>query len=141
MPLKNYTTKIPAVQTVGEIQGILAANGARRVMMDYGADGKVEAVTFALETGAGLRGFTLRAQPEGAMHALERQNIKVSPEQAERVAWRNVKDWIDAQIALIEAEQATMEELFLPKMVGVGGATLYELYSGGQLAIGQEGET
>ena len=30
MPIKNYTTKVPAVQTVGEIQGILAAHGARR---------------------------------------------------------------------------------------------------------------
>ena len=29
MPIKNYTTKVPAVQTVGEIQGILAAHGAR----------------------------------------------------------------------------------------------------------------
>ena len=28
MPIKNYTTKVPAVQTVGEIQGILAAHGA-----------------------------------------------------------------------------------------------------------------
>lgn len=35
MPIKNYTTKVPAVQTVGEIQGILAAHGARKVMMDY----------------------------------------------------------------------------------------------------------
>lgn len=41
MPIKNYTTKVPAVQTVGEIQGILAAHGARKVMMDYAENGKV----------------------------------------------------------------------------------------------------
>ena len=46
MPIKNYTTKVPAVQTVGEIQGILAAHGARKVMMDYGDDGKVLAVCY-----------------------------------------------------------------------------------------------
>lgn len=34
MPIKNYTTKVPAVQTVGEIQGILAAHGARKVMIN-----------------------------------------------------------------------------------------------------------
>ena len=49
MPIKNYTTKVPAVQTVGEIQGILAAHGARKVMMDYAENGKVTAVTFALD--------------------------------------------------------------------------------------------
>ena len=49
MPIKNYTTKVPAVQTVGEIQGLLAAHGARKVMMDYGDDGRVLAVTFALD--------------------------------------------------------------------------------------------
>lgn len=40
MPIKNYTTKVPAVQTVGEIQGILAAHGARKVMMDYCRQGR-----------------------------------------------------------------------------------------------------
>ena len=49
MPIKNYTTKVPAVQTVGEIQGILAAHGARKVMMDYAENGRVTAVTFALD--------------------------------------------------------------------------------------------
>lgn len=136
MPLKNYTTKIPATQTVGEIQGILASHGARKVMMDYGNDGKVEAVTFALDTAGGIRGFTLRASPEGALNALRKQRITADEAQAERVAWRNVKDWIDAQIALIEAEQATMEELFLPQMLGQGGETLYELYAGGRMALG-----
>ena len=42
MPIKNYTTKVPAVQTVGEIQGILAAHGARKVMMDYAAEQRAQ---------------------------------------------------------------------------------------------------
>ena len=65
MPIKNYTTKVPAVQTVGEIQGLLAAHGARKVMMDYGDDGKVLAVTFALDCCGMLRGFRLEAKPDG----------------------------------------------------------------------------
>ena len=51
MPIKNYTTKVPAVQTVGEIQGLLAAHGARRVMMDYGDDGKVLAIRISIAAG------------------------------------------------------------------------------------------
>lgn len=65
MPIKNYTTRIPAVQTVGEIQGILAAHGVRKVMMDYAENGKVTAVTFALECCGSLQGFRLEARPDG----------------------------------------------------------------------------
>lgn len=35
MPIKNYTTKVPAAKTVGEIQAILARHCASRIMLDY----------------------------------------------------------------------------------------------------------
>ena len=110
MPIKNYTTKVPADQTVGEIQGILAAHGARKVMMDYGDDGRVLAVTFALDCGGMLRGFRLEAKSDGVMSVMARDRTKCDADQAERIAWRNVKDWIAAQVALVETEQATMDE-------------------------------
>lgn len=72
MPIKNYTTKVAAVQTVGEIQGILAAHGARRVMMDYGDNGSVTAVTFGLECNGFLQGFRLEANPEGSCRSCRR---------------------------------------------------------------------
>ena len=136
MPIKNYTTKVPAVQTVGEIQGILAAHGARKVMMDYGDDGKVLAVTFALDCCGMLRGFRLEAKPDGVLSVMAKERTKCDSEQAERIAWRNVKDWIAAQIALVETEQATMDELFLPKLVDWNERTLYEAFQGGQLQLG-----
>ena len=105
MPIKNYTTKVPAVQTVGEIQGILAAHGARKVMMDYGDDGKVLAVTFALDCCGMLRGFRLEAKPDGVLSVMAKERTKCDPAQAERIAWRNVKDWIAAQIALVETSR------------------------------------
>ena len=89
MPIKNYTTRIPAVQTVGEIQGILAAHGARKVMMDYAENGKVTAVTFALECCGSLQGFRLEARPDGVKTVMERERLKCDDEQAERIAWRN----------------------------------------------------
>ncbi len=137
MPIKNYTSRVPAVQTVGEIQGILAAHGARKVMMDYDATGKVTSVTFAMMTAGGMRGFSLSARPDGVKAALAKQHVKADDDQAERTAWRNIKDWIDAQIALVEAEQATVDELFLHRMVNAGGQTLYEMYESNQLALGE----
>ena len=139
MPIKNYTTKVPAVQTVGEIQGILAAHGARKVMMDYGEGGVVSAVTFALECCGELRGFRLEAKPQGVAAAMAKDRVKCDADQAERIAWRNIKDWISAQVALVETEQATMDELFLPKLVDRNEHTLYEAFRSGHLMLGEGG--
>ncbi|MBO5797136.1 MAG: hypothetical protein J6R77_02190 [Clostridia bacterium] len=136
MPIKNYTTKVSAVQTVGEIQGILAAHGAKRVMMDYDDEGNVVAVTFALKCGDTLNGFRLEANRQGVQNVMARDRVRCDEEQAERIAWRNVKDWICAQVALVETEQASMDELFLPKLVNHDNVTLYQAFSGGQLLLG-----
>lgn len=141
MPIKNYTTKVPAVQTVGEIQGLLAAHGARRVMMDYGPNGSVTSVTFALECGDTLHGFRLEAKPQGVMAVMKKDRMSCDSAQAERIAWRNVKDWIAAQVALVETEQATMDELFFPKLVGKNEQTIYEAFQkSGHLMLGDGGE-
>lgn len=64
------------------------------------------------------------------------ENTKCDAEQAERIAWRNVKDWIAAQVALVETEQATMDELFLPKLVDRNERALYEAFQSGRLMLG-----
>jgi hypothetical protein len=39
---------------------------------------------------------------------------KRNMQQAARVAWRIIKDWIEAQLALVESNQAVMAEVFFP---------------------------
>ena len=126
MPIKNYTTSVAAVQTVGEIQGLLAAHGARKVMMDYSASGKVEAVTFGLMINGSMAGFRIDAKPEGVIRVMKKDGKKCDDAQAERIAWRNVKDWIAAQLALVETEQAAMEQVFLPYLLDQTDTTLYQ---------------
>lgn len=139
MPIKNYTTKVPAVQTVGEIQGILAAHGARKVMMDYDEGGRVIAITFTLECFGNVHAFRLEAKPEGVKAVMAKERSKCDDEQAERIAWRNLKDWVAAQAALVETEQATMDELFFPKLEDLNELTIYEAFQSGRLAIGDGG--
>ena len=136
MPLKNYTTKIPALQTVGEIQGLLATHGARQIMMEYTTDGHVDGVSFTIDTPAGLRGFRLPTRVDKVATTLIRQNVKSDFDHAERVAWRGVKDWIESQLAFLETEQATMDEIFLPYMVNAQGNSVYQLFATQQLALG-----
>jgi hypothetical protein len=46
--------------------------------------------------------------------------------QAYRVAWRNILDWVQAQMALLEIGMAKMEEVFLPYMQDRQGLTFFE---------------
>ena len=46
--------------------------------------------------------------------------------QAERVAWRILKDWIEAQMALLDIQMVKFEEVFMPYIVDKHGRTLFE---------------
>lgn len=135
MAIKNYSTTIPAAQTVGEIQGILAAHGAKSVMMNYDERREPCAVMFVAETPLGDRLFKLPANIEAFQAVLQRQRVKCDREQATKVAWRNVKDWIVAQMALLETAMVTFNEIFLPYMADKTGTTVYQLYAGGNLPL------
>jgi len=57
------------------------------------------------------------------------------------VAWRIVKDWVRAQLALIESGQATLPQLFLPHAVRADGRTFFEVVAAEpQLLLGRGGE-
>ena len=129
MPLLNYTTSIEAIKTVGEIQGILAGHGARSILIDYGEKGSIEALAFRVLTPQGEIGIRLPVDPESVLKVLTRQNVPnrfKNRTQATRVAWRIVKDWVEAQMAILETEMVKMEQIFLPYVITKSGRTLYE---------------
>lgn len=136
MAIKNYTTTVDVYKSLGEIQAALASHGARKIVVDYSETGQPVGVAFRIETSAGPRGFLLPVNVEGVQAAFARQKVKSQNDQAERTAWRNIRDWIMAQMAIIEAGQVNMEEVFLPYLTDGKGRTLYQLYKGGQLALG-----
>ncbi len=136
MAIKNYSTTIPAAQTVGEIQGILAANGAKSVMMNFDERREPCAVMFIAKTPLGDRLFKLPANIDAFQAVLQKQKVKCDREQATRVAWRNIKDWIAAQMALLATEMVTFDEIFLPYMAeNQTGPTVYQLYTGGAMQL------
>ena len=143
----NYTTTIPVHQTVIECQSILAASGASSASVHF-EDGQPSGLSFSLKTPHGQRNFTLPVNVDG-MHAVLRKAAKsggslqalhtsrakldfyTSKEHAGAVAWRVVKDWLEANLALIAAQMATIDEVMLPYLhVEVGGEekTLFEHY-------------
>ena len=140
MAIKNYTTKVDVYTSIGEIQGALARHGAAKIMIDYDA-GRPTAITFGLQGPRGMQGFTLPAATEGTLRVFQRQKIKADREQAEKTAWRNVRDWVLAQMALVESCDVPVDEVFLPYLSDRNGTTLYQLYAGGQLMLTNGEET
>lgn len=139
MPIKNYTTKVDVYTSLGEIQGALARNGARKIMIDYNDAGEPTGITFALETAMNFCGFQLPANVDGVMKVFEKQKVKVDRAQAAMTAWRNIRDWVLAQVAFIEAGNVRVDEVFLPYMTDGKGNTVYSLYNAGRLMLGDGG--
>lgn len=76
------------------------------------------------------------AAVDGTLRVFAEQKIKADRGQAEMTAWRNVRDWVLAQMALVESCDVPMQQIFLPYMADDRGRTVYELYAAGQLALG-----
>lgn len=151
MPALNYTTAIPADRTIGEMQTMLGKAGAAAVAITY-QGGEPAGMRFTLATPSGLRAFALPVDIEAMQRLLHAQESKgqfkssrkaagtySSPEHATRVAWRVVKDWLAAQLTIIEAQMATLDEVMLPYLIVEGERTLREQWRD-HLAIGPGGD-
>lgn len=139
----NYTTKIPARQTIGECQELLGRAGASAVTVIY-ADRQVAGLGFRLDTPHGRRDFTLpvdvramharlaTARNDGLFASLHATRATLdgytSREHAANVAWRVAKDWLEANLALIEAEMATLDQVMLPYLHVGDERTLWQAY-------------
>jgi hypothetical protein len=132
MAILNYTTTIDPFKTIGEIQSILVKHGATNISVDY-ANQLPVALTFLVNLNGEFINFRLPSNHTGVYKALCKDadvpKKYKTEEQARRVAWRIVKDWTEAQMAIIKAGLATLPEVFLPYAVVGNGQTLYESVS------------
>lgn len=141
MAIKNYTTTINANKTIGEIQDILSKHGANAIMTKY-ENGEITKLSFKIITSRGEIGIRLPANVDRVLQVLKNQRkknsqVKDTREQATRTAWRIIKDWIDAQMAILETEMVEMEQIFLPYILNKEGQTLYEAFENNQLMLNE----
>lgn len=141
MAIKNYTTTISVNKTIGEIQGILSKHGATAIMTEYD-NGNVTGLSFKIMTLRGELGIRLPSNTDRVLQVLKNQRknnnqVKDTFEQANKVAWRIIKDWVDAQMAILETEMVEMEQIFLPYVLNNKGKTLYQEFKENQLLLGE----
>lgn len=132
MAILNYTTSIDAFKTVSEIEYILMRHGAKSIMKQYESE-SITGLAFLIDTGQQQIPIRLPAKIDACWEILKkekrenpRKQIKDTRDQAERVAWRILKDWIEAQMALMDINMAQFEEIFLPYIETNTGQTVFE---------------
>lgn len=116
------TTKIDPQKTAGEIMAVLVASGARQIASDYDAGGKIRGLRFVIEAQGQTLAFALPIRVDTLLKHLRNDRA-----QAERVAWRQLLRWVQAQLAMIEVGMVRAEEVYVPYMLQAGGKTLYEV--------------
>ena len=138
------TTSVEPERTAMEIEQELAKHHARTIVKDYDGRGRPCALSFEMEALGGLIPFKLPINVDAVYqiliakksHYYVDQDVKARVyAQAERTAWRIVKDWVHAQLALIQTQMVTVVEVFMPYML-MGDRTAYEvLRDGGMPAL------
>lgn len=113
---------------------MLAQSGAAQVLTEYDSEQVLCAISFRLLHEAVMVTFRLPANIDRIYVLLQRDDRVPKKlrcrEQAARVGWRIIKDWIEAQLAIVEAEQAEMVEVFLPYAQNPDtGKTMYQMMS------------
>lgn len=139
--LLNYTTEIAVEKSMSEIQGMLAKSGAQSISTAYTL-GMPTRITFLIETAYGIQGYTLPANIDAVFVVMQKQSKAgkipprfVSKEQAARVGWRIIKDWLEAQLAIIETEMVTMDQVMFPYLLDNNDRSVYELWVDHRLAL------
>ncbi|MDQ5987352.1 MAG: hypothetical protein CSYNP_03092 [Syntrophus sp. SKADARSKE-3] len=139
MPIKNYTTKVPANRSIEEIQTALIKHGATGMIYEYEqGTGRIKSLKFVLRINDANVGFSLPVNWEKFQEVLKLQEVKRCDEDdyVYRVAWRNIRDWVLAQLALYETEIVELPQVFLPFATTTEGETLYDKLIGGGLLLG-----
>jgi hypothetical protein len=145
MPLLNYTTEVPAGRSIADITQILQHGGASAIMLENAPDHTIEAVSFLMVTTFGRIPFKLPANVPAVMATLNAEiaaedviarkrsryrrklprNLLNNRAQAERIAWRIAKDWLEAQMALAQIGSAKFEQIMLP-FADLKGKSFYQ---------------
>ncbi len=111
-PLLNYTTSVPAMRTIGVVQGKLVEHGAKAIVMNY-EDGRVVSLAFQVDGPAGLLSIRLPVDLKAILKVMIEDGLQrryLTEDHAYRVSWRILKDWIEAQMALLDTEMVKMEQ-------------------------------
>ena len=134
--LKNYTAEVSVEESLTIIRQSLAAHKARRISFEADADGEISGITFMIDIKNVAYVFMLPARFDRVRDLVEQawRNAgrplrgEALTAQAKRTAWANIRDWVTAQMALVESGMVRTEEVFFPYLLNQDGQTAFEAF-------------
>ncbi len=131
MPIIKYTTQIDPHKTIMEIEQALAGK-AKAIQKIYDDTGMPTGFSFMVDAGEDVLNIKIPINYSSMYKILKSENIPnrlKTEEQAVRVSWRVLKDWILAQLVLIDLKIVTLEEVFMPYVLNSKGETLFQVFT------------
>lgn len=121
MNLKNYTSSVPVINSIGRIEHRLAQSGATHIAKTYDKERPIGMI-FQIPVNNIPMTFKLPAKTDKVFeHMIKQRSRPPQPSQkdairmqADRTAWKILSDWVEIQVSLIQLDQAEAVEVFLP---------------------------
>jgi len=141
-PIYMETTEIPAERSAAEVSTVLVQAGATSVSIRYDA-GRIVGMTWTMRVGPVELPFSMPARVEPLYQVLLKRRTGFTDNaakiriraQAERVAWRQLLRWVQAQLAMIEVGMVQRAEVFMPYIQQADGPTFFEFFESKQMAL------
>jgi hypothetical protein len=109
---------------------MLTDHGAAAILLENGSDKRPSSISFRIQTEFGQMHFQLPARLAQVEKILAAKHPRTKPtqihEQAAMTGWRIIRDWLEAQLAMIQVGLVTMPEIFLSYAQFEQGQTVYE---------------
>lgn len=125
--MKNYSTSIDYHKTVAEISALLGRFGASSILVEY-EERKPVRLFFRVTVNNREIPFRMPCNWKGILIVLQRESKLPSKQRTEdqalRVGWRCIKDWVEAQLSFVESEMVQLHQVFLAYSVTENGTSL-----------------
>lgn len=125
MPLAKSRTRVHYDKTIDEIRKILVKAGAKKIVFDYDLELPTK-LSFSYPFKEEMMYFTLPLRFNGIRENMKKLKVQGGDEQTLNIGWRVMKDWILAQLTMVDAEVAEFSEVFFSYGVTRDGTTMYE---------------
>jgi hypothetical protein len=141
-PIYMETTEIAAERTAAEVSSVLVQAGATSVSVRYDG-GHIIGMSWTMRVGSVELPFSMPARIEPVYQVLLKRRagfvdnqtkVRIRA-QAERVAWRQLLRWVQAQLAMIEVGMVQRAEVFMPYIQQADGSTFFEFFESKQLTL------
>ena len=135
-PIKNASSVASLPRIFDAISKTLVSHKAKHITYSYDNE-RIVAIEFVIDINGIERPFRLPARIENVERIMYGKKFlsQTQKTQAYRTAWANIRDWISAQMAMIDTGMVKPEEIFLPYMVSNDGRTFYEVMTQQQFLL------